>query len=211
MTRSSPAAGAGRLTQEQRSAVTIAKLMDATIESLIELGYAGTTTTVVAERAGVSRGAQLHHFPAKRALVTNAVEYLAERRIEEFRKQAAALPREGDRLSTTIDLMWSTFSEPLFYAAVELWVASRTDSDLHAILYALERYIGKEIAAVLQESFGEVADAARFEDAVQLTLYMMRGMALEKILKDDDTERRRLLDFWKQLMAGVLTVPEAVG
>ena len=57
-----------RRTQEERSAATRAKLLDATIDCLIELGYAGTTTTLIAERAGVSRGAQLHHFPSKDAL-----------------------------------------------------------------------------------------------------------------------------------------------
>jgi AcrR family transcriptional regulator len=208
MTRSVPAA-ARRLTQEQRSSSTIAKLMDATIESLSELGYANTTTTVVAERAGVSRGAQLHHFPAKSALVTSAVEYLAVRRIEEFRKRAAALPQGGDRVSMAIDLIWSTFSGPLFYAAVELWVAARTDSGLHAILYEMERQIGKAIAAIIQESFGDFAGSPRARDSIQLTLYMMRGMALERILKNDDTERGQLLSLWKELMVRTLDAPAA--
>ena len=58
--------------------------MEVTIDCLTELGWAGTTTTEVSQRAGVSRGAQLHHFPSKQDLVVAAVEHLTERRREEL-------------------------------------------------------------------------------------------------------------------------------
>src|SRR5882672_9007518 len=83
---------ARRRTQEERSATTRALLLDATLECLTELGYARTTTTEIAERGGVSRGAQLHHFPTKAELVTEAVEHLFERRNEESREPFARLP-----------------------------------------------------------------------------------------------------------------------
>ena len=60
------AAPAARRTQQQRSDETRAALLDATIICLHEVGYAGTSTTLVSERAGVSRGAQTHHFPTKK-------------------------------------------------------------------------------------------------------------------------------------------------
>ncbi len=53
--------------QEERSAETRRRLLDATVACLFERGYAGTTTTELARRAGVSRGAQMHHFPKKGA------------------------------------------------------------------------------------------------------------------------------------------------
>jgi len=68
-----------RQTNEARSARTRGKVLDATIDCLLELGYANTTTTLISERAGVSRGAQLHHFPTKAELVAAAVEHLATR------------------------------------------------------------------------------------------------------------------------------------
>lgn len=64
-------------TQEERSAATRAALLDATVACLVDYGYASLTTTRVVERAGVSRGAQVHHFPTKAQLVTEAVRHLA--------------------------------------------------------------------------------------------------------------------------------------
>ena len=71
ITDSGPPAGSGR--QQERSRATQIRLLDATVDCLVEHGWAGTTTTVVAARAGVSRGAQLHHYPTKSALVIAAV------------------------------------------------------------------------------------------------------------------------------------------
>src|SRR5438105_7100797 len=113
-----------RQTNEERSAQTRAKVLDATVDCLIELGYAGTTTTLIAERAGVSRGAQLHHYPTKAELVSAAVDHLAERLGEDLRDKLAQLPPDGDRASAAIDLLWSRFSTPFFPAWLELWVAA---------------------------------------------------------------------------------------
>ena len=54
-----------RRTQAERTASTRAALLAATVDSLVERGYRGTTTSDVARRAGVSYGALLHHYPTK--------------------------------------------------------------------------------------------------------------------------------------------------
>src|SRR5437899_5969622 len=101
--------GRVRRTQEERSAATRAKLLDATIACLVDLEYSATTTTVIAERAGVSRGAQLHHFPTKADLVAAAVAHLSHRIGEELQDEAARLPVGKDRPAAAVDLLWSTF------------------------------------------------------------------------------------------------------
>ena len=83
-----------RRTQSERSAETRGRLLDATIESLIEVGYAGTTIRRVTELAGVSQGAQSHHFPHRVDLVISAFERLAEQRVERYRERARELPRD---------------------------------------------------------------------------------------------------------------------
>src|SRR5689334_2082670 len=130
---------ARRRTQEERSAATRARLLDATLECLAELGYARTTTTEIAERGGVSRGAQLHHFPTKSELVTEAVAYLFERRDEEFRAAFAKLPADADRGAAAVDILWSMVSGPTFHAWLELVVAARTDLQLKPKVAALTR------------------------------------------------------------------------
>ena len=62
--------------QQDRSRVTRERLVEAAIECLAEMGYAATSTNAVCERAGLSRGAQLHHFPSKHELLAGAVEHL---------------------------------------------------------------------------------------------------------------------------------------
>jgi AcrR family transcriptional regulator len=187
-----------RRTQEERSAETRSRLLDATIECLIDRGYAGTTTTVVSERAGVSRGAQLHHFPTKAELVIQAVGRLAQRRADELRRDAASLPSGGARLDGVLEKMWTSFSGPLFTAALELWVAARTDPELHESLYRFERQMGRSMAQLWRE-LGAPA-VPRFEELAELTLHLLRGMALQRILRDDDKERRRQFDLWKTIV-----------
>src|SRR3954452_19615220 len=129
-----------RRTQAERTASTRAALLDATIDCLVEDGYAGTTTTRIVERAGVSRGAQVHHFPTKAELVSEAVRHLAGKRIEEFLQTMPRLPRsEEKRVSRILDLIWEVHNGPLFEAAIELWVAARTDAELRASLTAVEQ------------------------------------------------------------------------
>jgi AcrR family transcriptional regulator len=198
-------------TQAMRRAQTRARLLDSTVQCLIELGYAGTTTPVVCERARLSRGALLHHFPTKIELVIAAVAHLAARTGEKIRARApssAGATRAG-RLDASLELIWQSFSGPLFYAALELWVAARTDAELHEHLYALERTLGKAIAQVCESLLEPTpAERAAYRDQVELTLYMLRGMALQRILRPDDGERRRLFGLWKRMVANALSPEE---
>ncbi|MET0449745.1 MAG: TetR/AcrR family transcriptional regulator, partial [Aeromicrobium sp.] len=110
-----------RTPQAERTRAMRLRLMEATVDCLVELGWAGTTTTLVSRRAGVSRGAQLHHFPSKQTLVVAAVEHLTDRRRDEMRVSAASLPAER-RTRGVLDILASHFVSPVFFAALELWV-----------------------------------------------------------------------------------------
>src|SRR5690242_10649227 len=116
-----------RRTQEERTTATRRALLDATVECLVEYGYHGTTTTRVVERAGVSRGAQVHHFPTKTALVLAAVQHLATKRADGF---IAGLHGSADWAGDLLDLLWDAHQGPLFEASMELWIAARTDAEL---------------------------------------------------------------------------------
>jgi AcrR family transcriptional regulator len=202
-----------RRTQEERSTATRTKLLDATIDCLIELGYADTTTTVIAERAGVSRGAQLHHFPTKAQLVAAAVEHLSSRIGTNLQEEAAKLPESQDRVSAALELLWSRFSAPLFPAYLELLVASRTDDELRASLQQVEDKLRLAILKQCREIFGESATAEPgYARTIELTLYVMQGMAFEQAVgagpaRNRKRRQREILDIWKRtvpvLLAGV--------
>src|SRR5262245_10917335 len=119
-----------RRTNEERSAETRGRILEATLECLAELGYAGTTTTAVAERADVSRGAQVHHFPTRAALIAAAVALLYAHLRQDYEETFSQLPAGDDRVDAAIDLFWSVWRDPRLTAVLELHGAARTDAEL---------------------------------------------------------------------------------
>jgi AcrR family transcriptional regulator len=185
--------------QQDRSRVTQRRLLDATVACLVEFGWAGTTTTLVAERAGVSRGAQLHHYPTKEALVLAAVAHLAERRSEELEAEttdvpALPLPQRVDRV---VDLLLTVYVGPLFQAALELWVAARTDPALRTTLVPLEARFGRNLHRFAVRLLGADERRPGVRQAVQATLDLLRGLGVASLLTDDTERRAALLAEWK--------------
>ncbi|GIJ78060.1 DNA-binding transcriptional regulator, AcrR family [Micromonospora phaseoli] len=198
-------AASTRVPQQERSRATQARLLEATVECLVQHGWSGTTTTVVAARAGVSRGAQLHHYPTRTALVTAAVAHLTERRAEELRTEAEALPAGPSRLDRVVDLLAAAFTGPLFVAALELWVAARTDAELRAALLPLETRVGREMHRLTVELLGVDERQPGVREAVQATLDLLRGLGVANLLNDDSARRAALLHAWKRQFTNLLT------
>jgi len=186
--------------QQDRSRLTQRRLLDATVECLIEVGWAATTTTLVAERAGVSRGAQLHHYPTKAALVLAAVEHLIRRRGEELQAEAATLPSlpSVQRVDRVVDLLAATFTGPLFAAALELWVAARTDPSLREALVPVEAQFGRDVHRLAVGLLGADESRPGVRQTVQATLDLLRGLGVANLLTDDTVRRDALLAEWKQ-------------
>jgi AcrR family transcriptional regulator len=186
-------------TQQERSRATQQRLLDATVDCLIEYGWARTTTTLIADRAGVSRGAQLHHYPTKTALVLAAIAHLSQRRGAELTAETAALRTESaaDRVDHVVDMLAAAFTGPLFVAALELWVAARTDPELRAALVPLEARIGREMHRVAVSLLGADETRPGVRQAVQATLDLLRGLGVANLLTDDTQRREALLAGWK--------------
>ena len=188
--------------QEERSAETRRRLLDATVACLFERGYAGTTTTEIASRAGVSRGAQLHHFPRKDELVVSALEHVFELRLAEM-SAAIAEPPSGNRehrLAVLIDAMWPMFKGPTFYAWLELVVASRTDPALNdAVRAASERFgdgfrIGSHGDARLARRIAKI----ELHDLIGIVFGQLESLALERVLFDGETDPPDFVRGWKR-------------
>ncbi|GAA2714766.1 hypothetical protein GCM10010429_35150 [Micromonospora olivasterospora] len=118
----------------------------------------------------VSRGAQLHHYPTRAALVTAAVTHLTERRAAELRTEAEALPAGPQRLDRVIDLLGAAFTGPLFVAALELWVAvelARLMIYKAASLYDAGRDLEAGVSANMAKYAAGEAAALAVDTAVQ--------------------------------------------
>lgn len=185
-----------RRTQAERSATTQRMLLDATVACLVELGYSGTTTSAVAERAGVSRGAQLHHYGTRQRLMGAAVEHLGVRQLEWVRAKAALLPDDLTRPRRALELLAEALSGPLYAATLELYVAARVDAELHEALVPVEQQLTRELRRLCRDYV--TADRV----LVQLTLDLLLGRGVGSLLSPGRPSRQRqLLDAWVVVVA----------
>src|SRR5262249_26976536 len=167
-----------------------------TIECLVEHGFAGTSTTLISEWAGVSRGAQLHHFPTKNDLVVAAVEHLTAVRGAELAAAAASVPRGPHRTRDVLRMLGDHFASPVFVAALGLWVAARTDPALLAAVAPLEQKVGRETHVMTVALLGADESRPGVRQLVQATLDLVRGLGLAATITDDSRRRNRILDQW---------------
>jgi AcrR family transcriptional regulator len=192
-----------------------ARLLEATVDLLVERGFTGTSTTLVSERAGVSRGAQLHHFPTKNDLVVAAVEHLTERRGAELAASFAELgagslgsgAQRRTRLRRMLEMLGEHFASPVFAAALELWVAARTDETLLAAVAPLEQRVGRELHRMTVAALGVDESQPGVRELVQATLDLVRGLGLAATISDDSARRRRILAEWAAVLDARLDRP----
>ena len=186
---------------QERSLATRAALLDAAIDCLVERGYAATTTIETARRAGVSRGAQLHHFPTKAQLLATAVEHLFDRRRAEFADAFAAIDPRADRLDAALDLLWSMFQGPVFVAWTELWVAARTDPELAATVLAVERRFTEETRTMFGELFPVETSAGTLLDDIgrDFAFALMGGVALQRLFPHGERPASDYVDALKHI------------
>ncbi len=156
------------------------------MECLVELGWSGTSTTEVARRAGVSRGAQQHHYPTKMELVAAALEHLLEAQRLAFESAFAALPAERRNVEGALDLLWEIFRGSPAKALLELAVAARTDDELRPLC----RDLNERILQVITETFERLFPATTLpEDFVPTMLRglfaMFVGLSVQNALDDD--------------------------
>jgi AcrR family transcriptional regulator len=183
-----------------------ARLLEATVECLVDHGWAGTSTTLVSQRAGVSRGAQLHHFPTKNDLVLAAVEHVTLAREDDLVTLGRAAA--GGRTRAVLAALAELYTGPLFTAAHELWVAARTDLALREAVIGLEARVGRDAHRRTVEALGIDETLPGNRELVQATLDLVRGLGLANTLTDDAGRRARILDRWADVLDAELVRPE---
>jgi AcrR family transcriptional regulator len=183
-------------TQEERRAETRGKLLDATIRSLLENGYAQTTTRTVAALAGVSPGAMAHYF------VAAAMEQLVEQRIAAWREAAGELPAgASERVSALLDHVWRDFNGPTFPVFIKLWAAAADDPELYERLAESEERIARSITELAVGAFRALDTPDGWEGRLLVTLAAMRGLALTEHF---EPRTRKRPDQWPLARAALL-------
>jgi AcrR family transcriptional regulator len=114
-------------TQAERSTATRRRLIDAAVDSLVEKGWAATTTVEVCKRADLTRGALIHHFPDLPSLLATALDTVLTQRLP-------AQPPEIASLTDLVDITWQRLSDRTFKAVLESWLAAANDPELGDVL-----------------------------------------------------------------------------
>ncbi|WP_410640187.1 TetR/AcrR family transcriptional regulator [Amycolatopsis sp. lyj-346] len=186
--------------QQERSRTTRRRLVEAALDSFGERGWHGVTVAGIAERAGVSRGAAQHHFPAREDLVVAAVDLLGEAQIDELRAQAADLPSGASRIERVVEMVLNLYTGRLFRAALQLWSVAATDEALRDVLVPLEARVGREAHRVTVELLGVDESRPGVRELVQATLDLARGLGLANLLTDDTRRRRQIVREWARTL-----------
>lgn len=208
----SGSAPAVRRTQAERSAAMRERLLDATIECLVTYGYAGTTTPRIAELAGVTRGAQIHHFKSKEDLVVAAVEHLAQQRTHAAIRELGQVRSIPDPVATALDFLWEAHQGPMFIATVELWVAARTDRVLARHIERVEAVVNGTLVAAIAQLMPEHPAQKEIRNVVYTAMDVLRGILVSNFVDDDPQRARRRWEracvHLRQVAAGVLPQPD---
>lgn len=189
----------GSSTNPERSAATKAKLIAATIEALHRYGYAATTTILVAKNANVSRGAMLHHYPNKVALILACMKETYEAEMAYYRQELSPIGDPVERILRLMDAAWDCFKSPAGVARTEIWMATRSDADLAdqlVPLYRSEFERSKRGMLRLMKEAGIVDELFTY-DFLTFSVATFRGLAMSAALGTPEAEMRAAVDMVK--------------
>lgn len=189
--------------QQDRSRATRSRLLESCVECLAEVGWSATTVAVVAERAGVSRGAAQHHFPTREELITAALERMFDERIEQTRAEITAL-HGASATETVVARLVEHFTGTLFKAALQVWTAAAADESLRQCVLPLEQKFGRVAYRMALEALGVDDSDEVVSRLVQATLDLARGLGLADVLTDDSVRRADVVRAWAAHLDAVL-------
>lgn len=174
-----------RTWQETKSAATRTQILEAALDCFYELGYARTTTEQVAQKAGVSRGAMLHHFPSRFELIHGAIDHLSAKRLATFERVELRIQRnvEQTQVAEGIDAYWRQLNSKPFVVFHELQVAARTDPELRKILLPAIREFDARWLHMSANVFPDLSHSRNFMLANFLTLFLLEGMAVNQFTR----------------------------
>ncbi len=194
--------------QAKKSAMTRQAILEAAIQCIIDHGYAQTTTSLIAAHAAVSRGAMTHHFPSRSDVLTATIEYLHERRLQEYR----ALVEEFDisskrtareQIEAVVDVAWkfATLSSSIAYQ--EILMASRTDPELKRALEPLEKEFEEALLELVKGLFPRWEGREEIETAHDVATFLLTGMNLSHMRSRKKLRSKRVLAYLADSVEGL--------
>ncbi len=181
------------------------RILTATLDCIFEDGFQNASTTAIVKRAGVSRGAMLHHYPTKEILIASAIEKLLEDEIDDLRAMAIAYAEKQKTIDDFVDYLWSRFSGRLFMITLDFLASARTDDKLREAVIPPSLNFHKSLNDIWSQFFKyEDISPERVRLHLNTTLCLMRGMGAQTVIRDDQEYFDEIRANWKSILHGLL-------
>ncbi len=195
-------------TQEEKSREMKIRLIEATLVCLQERGYHGTSISEILNRAGVSRGAWRHHYNNKKELVAAAAEHFLKGPIATAREMAPSFKNRDNLLVEVVSYIWENYYQGTYRDIwLEFNVACRTDEELRQRLKPVIKHFFESLDELWREHFSAAENSSgTIEILMNLTLYSMRGMAIQSIVLDEPDYYQTLRNQWIKILSPLVMV-----
>ncbi|WP_029401535.1 TetR/AcrR family transcriptional regulator [Mycobacterium tuberculosis] len=192
-------------TQQQRREETVARLLQASIDTIIEFGYARASAAVITKRAGVSVGALFRHFETMGDFMAATAYEVLRRQLETFTKQVAEIPADRPALPAALTILRDITAGSTNAVLYELMVAARTDEKLKETLQnVLGQYSAKIHDAARALPGAESFPEETFPVIVALMTNVFDGAAIVRgVLPQPELEEQRIPMLTALLTAGL--------
>ncbi|CKM25730.1 TetR/AcrR family transcriptional regulator [Mycobacterium tuberculosis] len=192
-------------TQQQRREETVARLLQASIDTIIEVGYARASAAVITKRAGVSVGALFRHFETMGDFMAATAYEVLRRQLETFTKQVAEIPADRPALPAALTILRDITAGSTNAVLYELMVAARTDEKLMETLQnVLGQYSAKIHDAARALPGAESFPEETFPVIVALMTNVFDGAAIVRgVLPQPELEEQRIPMLTALLPAGL--------
>ena len=195
----------GRRTNAQMTAQTTANILRATVDCLAGLGYAGTTLALISAQVGVSRTALLYHFQSKDGLMVAAIERIFEDLQGIYSHDVNTKAHIRDRVLAVLKKSYIWTQSADHAALMELSFAARRSPTLGALVNEALRQHNQRFdvawEALLQRAGIPPERSSLIRDFGVSTL---RGLAVSRLLKDDDQSIERQMQMLEKIVLAEL-------
>jgi AcrR family transcriptional regulator len=190
-----------RRTQAERSEETRTRILKAASALIRQRGYARFRTAEVAEQAGLSRGAQLHHFPTKDTLVVATLEFVFDQAQAVSRKRASSVDRPRDLIEAVIEDAREFFFSEHFMVAIDIVLSTSTNKSVRKQILEISRKARRPVETAWTEALAASGVSGPLaSDIVALTLSLVRGMALRTLWDNDPKWFDELFSLWRKMI-----------
>jgi len=188
--------------RDPRSEIMRDKLLSATLDVILSEGWTGTSTPKICKEAGVSRGAQTHHFPKKSELMMASLQRVATDHESAIADKVSQISSKDRSLKAVLRAIWESCQDDRFMQpSLEAMVASRTDQELCDHVAPRDKQAIRSMRSLACEVVDTSLNEEQIGDIIELSIYLFRGIAVERGMHDDDRFCDGLFDIWYNIIA----------